>query len=397
MRRSARTTLIVLLVPLLAFVFVMQNHLDPLRHKYQPGKVTNIELGAQFVAATLIGLKEVVAGLLWVRTDEFFHTGNYAAVVPMVRIVTWLDPHQIDVYDTGAWHLAYNFTDSQERSDRRYIPTSKALYREGVDNNPNTYDLYFDLGWLNFNKILDYPEAAVWFHKANQKPWMDPVTGTVKMRPQFVGHSLAHALEHAGDEDQAIAQWEQNIRDNERYSEKYPREAGDRLMVTVAKNNLTRLLEEKAQREKLQPTVNAALEAHWQRIAPRQFRVWGTLNLPDGARVRLKLCDKSFHEEQFKKFSWDIDQNQTILVDDLFVRNGKFSRVIDIQRDAAIYPLKAQDYVMTFTLNPMNAPDFVQDKIGWLGNGLANQKYLVVRGRMRMLEKRFDLKRSDLL
>jgi len=117
---------------MVALVVWLQVQLDPMRARYQPGKVTNIEIGTQFVAATLIGLKEVVAGLLWVRADEFFHSGNYAAVIPIVRIVTWLDPHQIDVYDTGAWHLSYNFTDSQERSDRRYIPASRALYREGT-------------------------------------------------------------------------------------------------------------------------------------------------------------------------------------------------------------------------------------------------------------------------
>ena len=31
----------------------------------------------------------------------------------MIRIITWLDPHFIDVYETGAWHMDYNFTDFQ--------------------------------------------------------------------------------------------------------------------------------------------------------------------------------------------------------------------------------------------------------------------------------------------
>ena len=38
----------------------------------------------------------------------------------MIRIITWLDPHQTDVYQTGAWHMDYNFTDNSQRSDRRY-------------------------------------------------------------------------------------------------------------------------------------------------------------------------------------------------------------------------------------------------------------------------------------
>ena len=192
MSRTKKQLLLALVGVLVVFVALMQNNLDPLRRKYQPGKVANLELGAEFVSATLIGLKEVVAGLLWVRTDEFFHTGNYEAVMPMVRIITWLDPHQIDVYDTGAWHLSYNFTDSQERSDRRYIPASRALLREGIINNPSTYDLYFSLGWLNFNKMQDYKQSIIWLSQANTKEAVDAATGKKMDRPEYVGHELAH-------------------------------------------------------------------------------------------------------------------------------------------------------------------------------------------------------------
>ncbi len=99
--------------------------------------------------------------MLWVRTDEFFHNGDYEAIMPMIRIITWLDPHQIDVYETGAWHMDYNFTDSQERSDRRYIPLSLALINEGIANNPDEPDLYADKAFVHyFRKIQDYPQSA---------------------------------------------------------------------------------------------------------------------------------------------------------------------------------------------------------------------------------------------
>lgn len=394
---TSRRILMGLLIPLFLLVAVLQKNLDPERNRYQPGKVTNIEIGTQFVAATLIGLKEVVAGLLWVRADEFFHTGNYAAVIPIVRIVTWLDPHQIDVYDTGAWHLSYNFTDSQERSDRRYIPASKALLREGITNNPDIYDLYFDLGWLNFNKVLDYPAAAVAFKNANQKKAVDPATGKDQMRPQFVGHSLAHAYEKSGDVDRAIQQWRENIVANRKYMEQAPVPEQEAVMVDVAENNLALLLQEKEERANLQPTRNVNFNAHWQFIEPRKFRVWGTLDLPDGARVRLILRDSNFAEQQFENFTWQIDQDQTILIDDLYVRDGTFSRTIDIERDSAIYPLKDEDYTMVFEFDPLRAPDFVQELIGWKGEGLAQQPYLVEEDGVRKLRKTFSLKRSDLL
>ncbi len=394
---TRRAGLIALVLALAVVIVGMQYHLDPLRQRYQPGKITNVEIGAEFIAATLIGLKEVVAGLLWVRTDEFFHTGNYDAIIPMVRIITWLDPHMIDVYDTGAWHLAYNFTDSQERSDRRYIPAARALLREGIRNNPNTFDLYFSLGWMNFNKAQDYPLAITWFGEANKKKAVDSATGKTKNRPQFVGHSLAHAYEKAGDPDKAIRQWQRNIVSNQGDLKADPKDPGNMVMVIVAKNNLKQVMQQKAVRDKLMPVLNPGFEANWQLISARKFRVWGTLNLPVGCRIRLRLVDKGFKEHVFDRFSWDIDQDQTILQDDLYVRDGKFNRVIDIERDAAIYPLKSDNYVLTMTFNPLNAPDEARDLVGWKGEGLAPQKYLVVESGVRMLEKRFEIKRSQLL
>ena len=168
-------------------------------------------------------------------------------------------------------------------------------------------------------------------------------------------------------------------------------------MVDVARNNLNRVIEQKAQRDKLKPTLKVGFEAHWEPISPRKFRVWGTINLADGARVRFRLTDRNFKEEEFESFTWNVNSKQTILIDDLYVRQGKFSRTIDIERDAAIYPLLADEDTLAFVFNPMTAPDFVQDKTGWLGNGLAPQKYCVQRGNVRMLEKDFLIKRSQLL
>lgn len=420
--RATRQSLIGLVVVLFVFVAYMQSVMDPQRQKYQPGKVTQVDIGTEFIAATLIGLKEVVAGLLWVRTDEFFHTGNYEAIIPMVRIITWLDPHQLDVYDTGAWHLAYNFTDSQERSDRRYIPAARALLEEGIRNNPNIFDLYFSLGWTNFQKIQDYQDAVKWFRLANTKGSIDPATGKVrppraqfKDRPQFVGHSLAHALERAGMIDDAIAQWKQNIEDNKAYARRYPKDQGNKAMIDVAYNNLHQLEFEKAARAKIRPVKNAHFEGHFQRLGPRKFRVYGTIDLPTGARVRVRLTDKNFHEQQFKTFTYQINDKQTILIDDLYVRDGKFDRVIDIQKDAAIYPLRSQDYTLSLSFNPPTAADFVlgvpaeaaldhgskaekfqYGSIGWHGEGLADQKHLVVKNGVRMLEIKIPLKRKDL-
>lgn len=176
-----------------------------------------VQLPGQFLIASMTGFKEVVAGALWVRADDFFHTGEYQAIVPIVRMVTWLDPHNIDVFTTGAWHLDYNFTDEQNMSDKRYIPASIGLLKEAIRNNPSIYDLYFELGWTHYNKkLMDYEQGLKYLQMACQRNDYDPNTGEVKPRPAFVDNMLAHQYEIVGRFKDAEAQWlraKQRVRD----------------------------------------------------------------------------------------------------------------------------------------------------------------------------------------
>ncbi len=168
-----------------------------------------VQLPGQFLVASMTGFKEVVAGALWVRADEFFHTGQYRAIMPIVRMVTWLDPHNLDVYTTGAWHLDYNFVDEDQRSDKRYIPASVALLEEGIKNNPGSWDLYFELGWTHYNKkIEDHEKALYYMKKACEYEGFDPNTGEQVLRPEYTDRMVAHQYEKLGRIEDAIKQWD---------------------------------------------------------------------------------------------------------------------------------------------------------------------------------------------
>src|SRR5918911_107679 len=113
MKSSTRSGLIAATVLLFVAVIFTQAKLDPRVRDMHKGEKSNfIGLSNEFILGPMLGLQQAVAGVLWVRADEFFHEGDYDAILPMVRMVTWLDPHFVDVYITGAWHLSYNFTDS---------------------------------------------------------------------------------------------------------------------------------------------------------------------------------------------------------------------------------------------------------------------------------------------
>ncbi len=168
-----------------------------------------LQMPGQFMFAMFSGFKDVISGALWVRADEFFHTGNYEEIIPLIRLVTWLDPHNIDVFNTGAWHMDYNFTDSSEKSDKRNIALAVQLLKEGIAKNPDRWDLYFELAWVHYQKKLDdYVNAVKYMKLATEHDGYDSNTGKRIPRPEFVERMLAHALENSGDIEGAIKEWQ---------------------------------------------------------------------------------------------------------------------------------------------------------------------------------------------
>jgi len=93
------------------------------------------------------------------------------------------------------------------------------------------------------------------------------------------------------------------------------------------------------------------------------------------------------------------------------VRGGKFSKKIDMSQDPDMYSFAAPKYTVTAWFNPSNpndCPTEVQDRIGWLGQGMTDKNYLDVsesvpgdttqpiKG-LRMIKKTFTLTRDDII
>jgi tetratricopeptide (TPR) repeat protein len=465
-------------VVLFAATIALQIRIAPMRTKIIPGfdpgenKKTQLmlELPNQMLGAVAIGFKEAIAAVLWVRGDEFFHKGQYDAILPIVRMVTWLDPHQLDVYSTGGWHLAYNFTDSESRSDRRYIEPSIALLKEGVANNPEIYDLYFELGWtLYYQKIKDYKEAAVWIEKATKLPGRDPNTGKIGTRPSFVEHMLAHSLEQTGDYDKAEKIWRDLIAKSEETLKKNPKDGEAPNEIGVCKKNLCihllrrgfrygdmdayrrglelgesfdkadvvmkkALVNARAQYEQMlaqgkrphdvYPPIDVNMKVkHWKK-KPGVLVVEGTADLipakayqnlavntftaPTGdqkkgwvnyVRMFVTLADKEYKPASTDSFNWDVDPSQTIMITVTQVHDGKFHIEIDMSKDRKQYPFAKDKYILTCLIDPRLLSEDVQDRVGWLGEGLTDKRYLdktSVPG-VNMIKYQVELDRKDIL
>ncbi len=447
---AARRMLLVVALLLFVPIALLQRGIDPIYSRnYAPSesfKQGAKNLPVEMALGAFTGFREAVAGMLWVRCDEFFHNGDYEAIMPLIRVITWLDPHQIDVYETGAWHMDYNFTDSSERSDRRYIPFSLSLLGEGIANNPEEPDLYSDMGFVHyFRKIEDFPQSASWFEKgwnvvtAKKLSDMDDPTQFEEADKgvMTVGHGLAHAYEFSGNIPAALAQWNKCLALHNALIKQKPSDFSEVQDRGIAEKQVA----EMQGRLKYRPIDTAKpLDMHFApqlvRVAPKVFVLKGTLaavgatkfNLEtgertfgptDGCRVEIRLQDEGYKLPVIGTYTLtsSVDPTVTIMQDAVSVRGGKIGgdqgRKMDMSKDPDMYSFKAPRYTVTLYFmpnNPNDCPIQVQDRIGWKGEGLGPQANLMVSdgktplpgdvtpvAGLRYLAKTFTLTRDDIL
>jgi len=399
---------------------------QPEGEEYKETQALKTMQGTSFQALmpTLLGVREVLASLMWVQADDYFHRGEYRPIISMVKQITAIDPHQLDVYATGAWHMAYNFM------DKRLIEDGVNFLQAGCKNNSAVYDLFFEQGYMHYDKTKDFPAAVAAYELASQKK---TTTGKV-VPPSYVRHQLAHAIEKMGDIDRCVAQWEKNLEVGKELEKKEgvnPGAAGPNTAAAyhnlyITRRRLNERVASIAERERnqaeavklweanvaladdwlkifpnhgdvlkdrqraqneverlkaghLRPMSMADLDMHFTvtRIAPRKLEVEGTIDALDLSRVRVQFEDKDYPERIKRGFDFKMD-NCSLEWDDLPVNKNHFKRTIDLDKDPAdmertpaeIYPLKADQYELSVTYNPRLQAAFIQDRYGWNGEGL---------------------------
>ena len=85
--------------------------------------------------------------------------------------------------------------------------------------------------------------------------------------------------------------------------------------------------------------------------------------------------------------------------DQLFVKNQRFSRVIDMSRDPNMYPFTTDKYVVEFFYSPRQAPAYIQDKFGWNGEGMTDKNFLntEIRPGQRVVYTKMELTKDQIL
>lgn len=158
------------------------------------------------------------------------------------------------------------------------------------------------------------------------------------------------------------------------------------------------------------PPFDVGLSAEITVEDPRVIRVRGSWNvLSIGSRLRLVLRDPNDPLGRPAGMDWDYRDtvelepaaSTTYMQDSLFIKNRKFNRRIDMSKDRTMYPfaLTSPEYVIELFYSPRSTAPHLQDKFGYNGEGLTDQRYLNtdVRQGQRVIYCRLPITRDQLL
>jgi len=118
----------------------------------------------------------------------------------LLEITTQLDPHLIVAYEFGANFVAPAPPNGAGQPDRAI-----RLMEFGIQNNPDNWKLYYDLGFVYYMTLQDYKKASEAFERGSRIPNAHP----------FLRLLAAQTAEHAGDFNTARMMWSATYQNNQ--------------------------------------------------------------------------------------------------------------------------------------------------------------------------------------
>ncbi len=181
-------------------------------HVHRPYLYDHLYLpSGKFITQASLGYRQLAADLTWFSAVQYY--GGYrkdyhdlAYFEGLIDIVTDLDPHFEFPYIFGAIVLSQDMTS---------LDSAINLLKKGMANNPTSWKLPFEVGFLFYIDGRDETMAARYFDLASRMP------GAGDRAKRFA----AFVYSRAGHEETSIRMWEEII---EQSDEPYMRDLAKR-------------------------------------------------------------------------------------------------------------------------------------------------------------------------
>ena len=196
MKTKVRAHMVFWAVGVIAIAGLVSSTLRIQNFRYRPYLHETLYLpSGKFVKELSLGYREIVADIVWFSAIQYygdFRQGNHnlAYFQGLIDIVTALDPHFIFAYIFGAIVVSEDGGDFTAGID---------ILRRGIANNPRSWRLPFELGFLSYVNRYDYDLAARYFDLSSRMP----------AAPDRAKRFAAFVYSKAGKTASAVQLWEQ--------------------------------------------------------------------------------------------------------------------------------------------------------------------------------------------
>jgi Tetratricopeptide repeat len=183
---------------------LLLRHIDESRPRASIEDVLYIS-SPKVVKRASLGFDGLMACIYWTRAVQYFGSRHfeggrtYNELAPLLEIVTTLDPHLIPAYHFGASFLAPHPPAGAGQPDRAI-----ELMEYGIQQNPNNWRLYYNLGFVYYTELKDYKKAGEAFERGSRAPNAHPLLKLL----------AASMNERAGDFETARLLWRATYESN---------------------------------------------------------------------------------------------------------------------------------------------------------------------------------------
>lgn len=196
---SRRTSMIAAacLVVSMAASIVLLRRIDRIRPQANIDDVLYIR-SPKILKRVGLGFDGLMACIYWTRAVQYFgdrrhvDSDTFNELAPLLTITTRLDPYMIPAYQFGANFLAPHPPNGAGQPEQ-----AVELIKFGIENNPDNWRLYYDLGFVYYTELKDYKNAAQAFEAGSKLPNAHP----------FLKILAAQMAEHASDYSTARMLW----------------------------------------------------------------------------------------------------------------------------------------------------------------------------------------------
>jgi hypothetical protein len=168
------------------------------------------QLSQGLTIGVLAGLRSVVADFVWIDVTIAWEKYEWFKMDSLINLCTSLQPRSVIFWDYGGWQLAWNVSVAvewdaglQKNSLRRlhdsrfWIYKGLDVFKRGIENNPQSYELWERTAQCYYQRLKDPKTAAYYYHEAALRPGA----------PVYLERFEAYMDEDAHDDWAAYGAW----------------------------------------------------------------------------------------------------------------------------------------------------------------------------------------------